>query len=92
MKMTRWKKFYEAQMEDEELRALVEEELEALNIGEKIAKLREEKGLTQTRLAARAGIAASKVSAIENAPQNVEIATLIRIARAANKKLKINFA
>jgi DNA-binding XRE family transcriptional regulator len=90
--MTRWKKFFEAQMEDEQLRTLVEEELQALNIGEKIAKLRKEKGLTQTRLAARAGIAASKVSAIENSPQNVELATLIRLARAANKKLKISFS
>lgn len=90
--MTRWKKFYESQLEDKELRALVEEELEALKIGEQIAKLREEEGLTQTKLAARAGMAPSKVSAIENAPQNIEVATLIRIARAAKRKLKISFA
>lgn len=90
--MTRWKKFYENQMQDEELRALVKEELEALRIGEKIAKLRQEKGLTQTKLAAKAGMTASKVSAIENFPQNVELATLIKLARAANKKLKVSFS
>ena len=90
--MTRWKKFYEAQMEDKELRTLVEEELEALRIGEQIAKLRKEKRLTQTKLAARAGMTASKVSAIENTPQNIELATLIKIAHAANKKLRISFA
>ncbi len=91
MKATRWEKFYESEMEDKELSALVEEEIEALRIGEKIAELRKESGLTQTRLAARAGIAASKVSAIENNPQNVEVATLIKLARAANKKVRISF-
>ena len=79
-------------MEDPQIRALVEEELEALKIGEKIARLRQETGLTQTKLAARAGMSASKVSALENAPQNLEVATLIRIARAAKKKLKVSFA
>ena len=90
--MTRWKESYKEQMEDGELRALVEEELEMLKIGQKIARMRKETGLTQTKLAARAGMAASKVSAIENSPQNIELTTLIKIARAANKKLKISFA
>ena len=90
--MTRWKEFYDAQMEDKDLRALVEDELEALKIGEKIVRLRKEKGLTQTKLAARAGMAASKVCAIENSPQNIELSTLIRIARAGNKKLRVSFA
>lgn len=90
--MTRWKRFYEVQIEDKELKALVEQELEALRIGEQIAELREKEGLTQTRLAARAGMPASKISAIEKCPQNMEIATLIRIARAGNRKLRIVFA
>lgn len=89
--MTRWKRFYQKQMEDKKMKALVEQELEALQIGEKIAALREEEGLTQTRLAARAGMPSSKISAVENSPQNLEIATLVRIARAANRKLKISF-
>ena len=89
--MTRWKKFYEAQLEGKEMKALVEEELEVLRIGEQIARLRAVEGLTQTKLAARAGMPASKISAIESAPQNLEIATLIRIAHAAKRKLKIVF-
>ena len=89
--MTRWKRFYQKQLEDKKMKALVEQELEALQIGEKIAALREEEGLTQTRLAARAGMPSSKISAVENSPQNLEIATLVRIARAANRKLKISF-
>jgi DNA-binding XRE family transcriptional regulator len=89
--MSRWKRFYRKQMENKKLRAMVEQELATLEIGEKIAALREEEGMTQTRLAARAGMPSSKISAIESAPQNLEIATLVRIARAANRKLKIKF-
>lgn len=89
--MSRWNRFYRKQMKNKKLRALVEQELATLEIGEKIAALREEEGMTQTRLAARAGMPSSKISAIESAPQNLEIATLVRIARAANRKLKINF-
>jgi len=90
--MTRWNRFYQKQMEDRELKALVEEELEVLRIGAKIAALRDEEGLTQTKLAARAGMPSSKISAIENSPHNLEIATLVRIARAANRELKISFS
>jgi len=89
--MTRWKRYYRRKMRNKTLRNLVEQELEALRIGEQIARLREEEGLTQTRLAAEAGMPASKISAIENEPQNLELATLVRIARAANKKLRISF-
>ena len=90
--MTRWDRFYQKQMEDKKLKALVEEELEVLRIGAKIAALRDEEGLTQTKLAAKTGMPSSKISALENSPHNLEIATLIRIARAANRKLEINFA
>ena len=89
---TRWNRFYQKQLEDQELKALVEQELEALHIGAQIAALRKQEGLTQTKLAARAGMPSSKISAIENSPQNLEIATLVRIARAANRKLKITFS
>ena len=90
--MTRWNRFYEKQMEDQGFKALVEEELEVLRIGAKIAALRDEEGLTQTKLAAMAGMPSSKISALENSPHNLEIATLVRIARAANRKLEISFA
>jgi len=90
--MTRWNRFYKKQMEDQGFKALVEEELEVLRIGAKIAALRDEEGLTQTKLAAMAGMPSSKISALENSPHNLEIATLVRIARAANRELKISFA
>ena len=90
---TRWSRFYRDQLAgDKELKALVEQELATLRIGAQIARLRQEEGLTQTRLAARAGMPSSKISAIENAPQNLEIRTLVRIAHAVNRKLRISFA
>jgi len=90
---SRWNRFYREQLAgDQELKALVEQELASLRIGAQIARLRQEEGLTQTRLAARAGMPSSKISAIENAPQNLEVSTLVRIARAANRKLRISFA
>ena len=89
--MTRWNRFYENQLEDKKLKAMVEHELEVLRLGKKIAALRAEEGLTQTKLAARAGMPSSKISAIESSPKNLEIATLVRIARATDRKLKISF-
>lgn len=89
---TRWNRFYQRQLEDKKLKALIEEELAKLRLGVQIARLREEEGLTQARLAARAGMASPKISAIENEPQNLTLGTLIRIARAANRKLKIHFS
>ena len=89
--MNRWTRYYRKQMDDDEFKALVEQELAGLQIGVQLAAIREEEGLTQTKLAARAGMASSKVSAIENQPQNLELGTLVRLARAANRRVKISF-
>ena len=89
--MTRWNRYYKKQVQDKEFKALVEQELASLRIGARLAAVREEEGLTQTRLAARAGMASSKVSAIENQPQNLELGTLVRLALAANRKVKVTF-
>ena len=65
---TRWNRFYQRQMEDEQLRDLVERELENLQLGVQIAKLRSQEKLSQTKLAALADMSAPKISAIENEP------------------------
>jgi transcriptional regulator with XRE-family HTH domain len=88
---TRWNRFYEKQMEDEGLRKLVERELENLELGVQIAKLREKEKLSQTKLAALADMSAPKISAIENEPRNLTIATLIRVAHALGSKVEIKF-
>src|SRR5713226_9352178 len=85
----RWNRFYQKQMENERLRNLVERELESLQLGMQIARLREEEKLSQTKLAAMADMSAPKISAMENAPRNLTIATLIRVAHALGSKVEI---
>ncbi len=86
---TRWKRFYQRQMEDPELRELVERELDSLQLGVQIAKLRAAESLSQTQLAALAEMSAPKISAMENEPRNLTIATLIRVAHALGSKVEI---
>lgn len=64
------------------MKNLIERELAVLRLGTTIARIREKRKLTQTQLAAKAGMSASKISAIESGPKNVELSTLIRIASA----------
>jgi transcriptional regulator with XRE-family HTH domain len=85
----RWKRFYEKQMEDVKLRELVERELENLQLGVQIAKLRAAENLSQTRLAARAEMSAPKISAMKNEPRNLTIGTLIRVAHALGSRVEI---
>ncbi len=86
---SRWKRFYEKQMEDEKLRELVETELENLQLGVQIAKLRAAENLSQTKLAARAEMSAPEISAMENEPRNLTIGTLIRVAHALGNRVEI---
>jgi transcriptional regulator with XRE-family HTH domain len=53
--------------------------------------MRGKRNLTQTELAARAGMSASKISAIESSPKNIELATLIRIATALEYQFRPAF-
>jgi len=86
---TRWNKFYRKQMEDAKMRGLVERELENLQVGVQIAKLRAEENLSQTKLAALAEMSAPKISAMENEPRNLTIGTLIRVAHALDSTVEI---
>ncbi len=86
---TRWKRFYQKQMADKELRGLVESELENLQLGVQIAKLRAAENLSQTKLVAKAEMSAPKISAMENEPRNLTIGTLIRVAHALNSRVEI---
>ncbi len=86
---TRWSRYYDRQ--DAEMKELVERELAILRLGAAIARLRQKRRLSQTRLAALAGMSASKISAIESSSKNVELATLIRIAHALGYQFKPEF-
>jgi len=91
-KRTNWQRFYDQQMKAPGFRALVEEELRALRIGVQIATLREKEKLSQTELAARAGMSAPNISRIENDPNpNLTVGRLTRIARAMGYDVQIRF-
>lgn len=91
-KMTNWDLYYQKQMGDPEMRSLVEEELKVLRVGIQIAKLRQQKGISQTELAARIGMSAPNISRIENSPgQNITLGTLVKLARALGREVEIAF-
>ena len=89
--MTRWDRMEKWDTDSKAFREMIKQDLADLNIGAQIAAARERANLTQTALAARAGMPGSKISTLENRIQNVEVATLIRIARAARCRLHISF-
>jgi DNA-binding XRE family transcriptional regulator len=89
--MTRWERMEKWDADSKAFRELIREDLADLKLGSQIAAARERAKLTQTALAARAGMPGSKISTLENRIQNVEVATLIRIARAARCRLHISF-
>jgi len=77
---------------DPELRRLVDDELKTLRVAVQLARLRQRRRLSQTSLAARAGMSAPDVSRIESSPsQNLTLGTLVRLARAMNCEPHITF-
>jgi DNA-binding XRE family transcriptional regulator len=86
-----FERYYKKQMQDPEVRRLVEAELASLEVGVKIAQLREKAHMNQTELAARSGMNASKISQIETAPRNLTLNTLARVACALQATMKIEF-
>jgi len=87
--VNRFDRYYRDEMEDSTMRELVEKEIASLEIGIQIAKLRAKHRLNQTQLAARARMSAPKISRIESTPANVQLDTLIRLARALGARLEV---
>jgi len=65
---TNWDWYFQKQMGDPEMKALLEEELKALRVGVQRATVRQQKGLSQTQLAAKVGMSAPNISRIEASP------------------------
>lgn len=79
-KTTNWDRYYADQTRDPAIRQLVEDEIKALRLGVQLARLREQKGLTQTQLAAKVGMSAPNISRIETSPgQNLTLNTLVKL-------------
>jgi len=89
---TNWDRYFQAQMQDPEVRRLVEEEIKTLRVGAEIARLRVRCRLSQAELASRAGMSPPNLSRIERSPgQNLTLGTLVRLARAMDRDVAIRF-
>lgn len=66
-----------------------EEEYQNFKLGVLLKMEREKNGITQDALADKIGTKKSTISRWENHAENMEVATLQRIANALGKKLKI---
>src|SRR5260370_6989612 len=89
--MNRLDRYIERQMQDPEIRDLVEKEVAALEVGIQIARLREGLKINQTQLAARAGMNASKISKIKCSPKTVTPTTLTRLPLPLTGNINLDF-
>ena len=79
-------------LKDIEFKTLYKEERRALQLSLKITKLREEKGLTQAKLANLMKTSQQAISRIESGEyEGFTLKTLEKIAEATGTKLKIDF-
>ncbi len=79
-------------LKDPAFKAHYLEERQALQLAMKIAKLREQKGLTQGKMAKLMGTSQQAVSRIESGDyEGFTLKTLERIAEATGTRLKIEF-
>jgi transcriptional regulator with XRE-family HTH domain len=88
LSLGRWR---QEQLElDRELRELFEARLAELGVLEEIERVRKELGLTQSEAARIAGISQPSWAKLEcGSSRNVELRTLVRVATALGRKLKI---
>lgn len=56
--------------------------------GQQVAKIRNERGISQEKLGALAGVHRTYIGMIERGEKNITIANMEKIARALNLKLK----
>ena len=88
----RFQDYLKGQLKNEEFRKSYEEESVYADLAGQIARIREHKGLSQKRLAQLLHTSPQMVSRLED-PQNASysLKTLIKLARALGKELRIKF-
>jgi DNA-binding XRE family transcriptional regulator len=90
--MSDFRKFLNEQLEnDPEFKQIWEANEERRELVKKIIALRIKENLTQRDLARRIGTNQTAISRLESGKYNPSIDFLIRIARALNKRVDINF-
>jgi len=86
------KSLFAKKMENPKFRAIYEEVAAEMNIGEQIAKLRHQAKMSQSELAKKVSTSRTAIARYESGYYSrYNLSTLIRIARALNKRLKITY-
>lgn len=87
------KSIFEKEMENPKFRAVYEEVATKMNIGEQIAELRHKAKMSQLELARRVDTSRTAIARYESGNyERYSVGTLMRIAKALNKKLRISFS
>lgn len=87
------KSIFDKKMENPEFRAIYEEVSAEMNLGEQIARLRHEAKMSQLELARKVSTSRTAIARYESGDYNrYNVGTLMRIAKALHKKLKISFS
>ena len=84
-------KYLEEQLKDPEFKREYDALEPQFAIIQAIIDARREQGLTQKELSERSGIAQGDISKLENGSANPSVKTLMRLASAMGKTLKIEF-
>jgi ribosome-binding protein aMBF1 (putative translation factor) len=87
-KMNRYQQFKARTLRDPRVRKAYEDGLEDLRIAVRLAELREQRGMTQTELAAKIHTSPAVISRLERG-HNVELKTLKRVAAALDARLAV---
>ena len=87
-KVNRYQQFKARALRRAGVRKAYEEGLEDLHIAVRLAELREQRGMTQTELAAKIHTSPAVISRLERG-HNVEFKTLMRVAAALDARLAV---
>ena len=87
-KVNRYQQFKARALRRAGVRKAYEEGLEDLRIAVRLAELREQRGMTQTELAAKIHTSPAVISRLERG-HNVEFKTLKKVARALDARLAV---
>lgn len=86
------KSIFDKKMENPRFKVLYDEVSAEMNIGEQIAQIRHKAKMSQAELAKRVYTSRTAIARYESGNYNrFNVGTLVRIAKALHKKLKISY-
>lgn len=87
------KSIFDKKMENPKFKAVYDEVSAQMNVGEQIAQLRHKAKMSQLELAKRVDTSRTAIARYESGDYDrYNVGTLMRIARALHKRLKISFS